>query len=463
MKRFSTLLQNFSYNNTKVLLPIWALYRAPLKVVLKRVNLSVVSIVFLFLLFPFSSAMALDLAEMQKSATQSREIIKRYELMVEKSGQEVERLRSGYYPSLDIGYQANKLDEPALFEHRENSSIYTTVSMNLFAGFRDRYSIESARILQQVERYRLRGIEQDIQLNVALRYLSVYERQASLTVTRDAEKTLERIYQDGQKRLQVGLIGKNELLKFKVDLDNASITTKKSQADLDKSVQLLGREINNHSIRLGDLSFDEFSLLPKLEDQETCREKMLSRRSELLALEGLTESASVQVKAEQSVYYPRVDVVGSYSRYDDDFINGSGEVSDDELRAQMVLSLNLFDGFSRESTVSMAKFTVREIQYDQAELKNTLDTDLTNLFIDYRVSLANVEVAREDISHAEENLRITQLQYKEGLQRESDLLDAVTNLSRARYNEVAVIRAVFEKAFRITRMVEGFQHQGNSS
>ena len=421
------------------------------------------NIILLLLLFPASSVLALDLDEMQKSATRNREIIKRYQLMVEKSGQEVERVRSGYYPSLDIGYRADSLDEPSPFEFRENSAIYTTVSMNLFAGFRDRYSIESARILQQVEVHRLQGIEQDIQLNVALRYLSVYERRASLTVTKDAQKTLERIYRDGQRRLQVGLIGKNELLKFKVDLDNAEITMKKGQADLDKSIQLLGREINMRSIRLDELSFEEFSLFPELEDQEICREQMLSRRSELLALKGLTQSASVQVKAEQSAYYPRVDVVGSYSRYDDDFFTGSGELNDDELRAQMVLSLNLFDGFSRESTISKARLTVREIQYDQAELQNNLDTDLANLFIDYRVSMANVEVAREDIKHAEENLRITQLKYKEGLQRESDLLDAVTNLSRARYNEVAVIRTVFENAFRITRMVEGFQYRSSSS
>ena len=58
---------------------------------------------------------------------------------------------------------------------------------------------------------------------------------------------------------------------------------------------------------------------------------------------------------------------------------------------------------------------------------------------------------------------ITQLKYKEGLQRESDLLDAVTNLSRARYNEVAVIGTVFENAFRITRMAEGFKYRSSSS
>lgn len=420
------------------------------------------SLILPILLFAASSAMALDLAEMQESATHNREIIKRYQVSLEKSGREVERARSGYYPSLDIGYKVNSLDEPTLYEHRENSSVYSIVTMNLFAGFRDRYSIESAQILQKVEGYRLQGIEQDIQLNVALRYLSVYERRANLTVTSDAYKTLERIYQDGQKRLQVGLIGQNELLKFKVDLDNANITEQKGQADLDKSVQLLGREINQ-SVRLEELSFDEFSQLPQVEEQKICQEKMLSGRSELLALEGLSESASIRVKAEQSAYYPQLDMVGSYSRYDDDFINGEGEITEEELRAQMILSMNLFNGFARESVISQAKLSAREIQYDLAELKNTLSTDLTNLFIDYRVSMANVEVAREDIRHAEENLRITQLKYKEGLQRESDLLDAVTNLSRARYNEVAVIRTVFENAFRITRMVEGFKYRSRSS
>ena len=189
---------------------------------------------------------------------------------------------------------------------------------------------------------------------------------------------------------------------------------------------------------------------------------MLKNRSELLTLTGLAESASMQVKVEQGSYYPRVDLVGSYSRYDDDFINGNGENSDDELRAQMVLSYTLFDGFARESSVSKAKLSVREIQYDIEELKNNLTTDLANLFIDYRVSMENVEVAKEDIRHAEENLRITQLKYKQGLQRESDLLDAVTNLSRARYNQVAVIRTVFENAFRVNRMVEEFSYASSS-
>jgi outer membrane protein TolC len=72
------------------------------------------------------------------------------------------------------------------------------------------------------------------------------------------------------------------------------------------------------------------------------------------------------------------------------------------------------------------------------------------------VSLDNVNVANRSIEQAEENLRITQLKYDEGLQRESDLLDAITNLSRAQYNYVAVLRTAFSNNFQITRMVDGF-------
>ncbi len=89
-------------------------------------------------------------------------------------------------------------------------------------------------------------------------------------------------------------------------------------------------------------------------------------------------------------------------------------------------------------------------------MKNLLVTDLDNLFIDFEVSLENVEVANRSIEQAKENLRITQMKYDEGLQRESDLLDAITNLSRAQYNYVAVIRTLFANYFQLTRMVEGF-------
>jgi len=410
----------------------------------------------LALLFGVGAAHAIDLAEMQSLALNNRQVVRQYMTILAQSEQDIIRARGGYYPSVDIAYTGNSLDEGNLLEDRRNSVAVGKVSWNIFAGFRDKYTLLSAKKQREFEVYRLQGIQQDIQLNVALAYLSVSERRANRDVAEAAYQTLEKVYRDGESRYNVGLIGKNELLKFRVDYDNADITRKAAEADLKKSVNGLSRQVGSE-IELAQLDFADFKTLPPLMDKDDYLGTMLNNRSEIKALEAVIAADQAQSKAALSDYYPRVDVIGSYRRYDDNLINGNGSVDDDELRAQLVLSMNLFQGFTTEATVARAKLETRSVQYELDELKNDLTTELNNLHIDFQVSLENVEVAKRSIEQAEENLRITELKYKEGLQRESDLLDAITSLSRAKYNHVAVVRTAFLNNFQLIRMVDGFQ------
>ncbi|MGW8193079.1 MAG: TolC family protein [Desulforhopalus sp.] len=402
-----------------------------------------------------STAHGVDLAEMQKMALENREVIQRYVTNMEQSEQDIIRARGGYYPSVDIGYTANSLNQSSFYEEQQNSVATGVVSWNIFAGFSDKYNVQSAELTKEVEEYRLQSIEQDVQLDVALAYLSVYERLANRDVAEAAYDTLKRLYRDGENRYEVGLIDKNELLKFRVDYDNADITLKAAEAGLKKSVNLLSRQVGSE-IKFADLDFADFSELPPQIDKGEYTRKMLADRSEIKTLEKTVEVTIARVKADKGEYYPKVDVAGSYRKYDDNLIVGNGSLDDNEWRAQMVLSMNLFRGFTTEATVARAKLETRAVQYDLDELKNTLITDLDNLYIDFVVAYENVDVAKRAIEQAKENLRITQLKYDEGLQRQLDLLDAVSNLSRAQYNLVVVVRALFANSFSLTRMIDGF-------
>ena len=410
---------------------------------------------FLVLLLLPQVVSALSLEEMQRAALNNRALVKRYETDIEKSVENIRIARSGYYPSLDLGYRTYTIDEPTPTERRENSIISGAVSWNIFTGFKDKYSISSAEVLKDVETFKLNSIEQDLQLAVALRYLAVFNQQARLKVAQDTNKTLKGLYQDSKNRFEVGLLDRNAVLKFKVDYDNADLTVKKEQADLQKAIYELVREVDL-DIDYNKLDFKEFKATPALDQNEDYEQRMLAQRSELKVLEGLAESAELFASAQYGDYYPRFDLVGRYRNYDDSLLNGQGEFTDEELRAELVMSYNLFGGFSDEAEIARAKADVRSLKYDLVELQNTFRTELKKLFVDYDISLVNVEVAREDIAYAEENLRITELKYKEGLQRQLDLLDAVSNLTRAQSNYVAVVRTVFENYFRIIRMVEGF-------
>ncbi|MBU1566872.1 MAG: TolC family protein [Proteobacteria bacterium] len=409
----------------------------------------------LVFLFCATCSQAMDLVGMQAMALNNREVVQQYMTVLLQSEKEIVRAKGGYYPSVDLSYTSNVLDEDSLFEKKENSVALGKISWNLFAGFRDKYGLHSAEMLREVERYKLQGVRQDLQLNVALAYLAVFERRANRSVAESAFQALGKIYKDGESRFQVGLIGKNELLKFRVDYDNADITFKSADAGLQKSVNDLSRQVGSE-ISLADLDFADFDNLPPLADREQYIEKMLVERSEIKAMEAVIAATSAQAQAAKGGYYPRVDAVGSYRRYDDNFIVGNGSIDDEELRAQLVMSMNLYQGNNTEATVAKALLQARSQQYELQELKHGLVNELGNLFVDLQVNLDNVLVAKRSIEQAEENLRITQLKYDEGLQRESDLLDAITSLSRAQYNHVAVIRTVFTNHFRLTRMIGGF-------
>lgn len=412
------------------------------------------SLLVLLILLP-QITWALTLEQMQQTALENRSLVKKYEAEIDKAAENIRIAKSGYYPALDVGYSAYSLDEASTTEQEENSVFSTSLSWNLFSGFKDKYSISSAESLHRVESYRLLTIEQDIQLSVALSYLTVFYQKARLKVSRDNYKTLEGLYLDSKNRYEVGLLDKNTVLRFKVDYDNANLNVQREEADQAKAIHELSRVVNQ-DIRYNELNFKEFQGTPTLERQDGLEQQMLTERSELKVLQSLADSAAFSVNAQRGDYYPQLDLVGRYRNWEDDYFNGRGDISDEEFRTELKLSFNLFNGFQDEAEIARAQADVRSINYDLAELQNVLKTALKNILVDYEISMANVEVAREDITYAEENLRITELKYKEGIQRQIDLLDAVSNLSRAQSNYVAVVRTAFENYFRIMRMIEGF-------
>jgi len=394
------------------------------------------------------------LADLQDLAVANRQVVDKYRENVAKSGQDQIVARSPYYPSVDLSYTANLLDDDTITENSENNVIYGVVRWNVFSGWHDRYGLRAAQWLAEAEVGKLSAIKQDIRLKVALRYLAITSARANLRVARDSYENLAKVLGNGKNRFEVGLIRKNDLLKFQVDLDNANITLKKAEAEVDRCWRLLVREVGE-DINRDQLFFDELAILPSVADLEDLEKQLKANRSELKILEKQAAAAEEQIIVEKASQYPKIDVTGSYRRYEDNLFVGLGDTSQEEFRNQLVVSFNLFDGYARKAKVAKAGMQVRTLRQDLAELQDDLITELHNLYQDHQVAVINVTAAESGISQAEENLRITKLAYDEGLETEVDLLNAIANLSRSRYNLAAAKSAVFDSYFRIVRTTEG--------
>lgn len=412
------------------------------------------SIIFLVVLLN-SSVYGESLQDLQAKAISNRQVIEKYKKALQKTEIDVHIAKSKFLPSVDIGYAANALDESSLIENSQNSGLTGAISYNIFSGFRDTYGIEGAEYLKQASEFELNGIIQDINYRVAIKYLDIFGKQKSLSVAEDEYKLLQKRYEDAQSRFHVGLIKKNDLLKIQVELDDTQQRLKKAQAELTKSVHAMSYEINA-PVDAASLAFNEFDGFPTIKDFEYYHQRMLERRSDLKALEMVLEAKKRNAMMARSAFYPSVDITGSYKTFGDNFFMGMGDNNENEFRIHLTVSMNLFDGYRKYDTLKKATLDIQSVEHDISELKNQLAVDLKNTLLDYEVAVKNVSVAQTSISQAEENLRITDISYKEGVETAADVLDAIYYLSRAKQNYINARNGVYQEYYKLTRITNDF-------
>ncbi|MDJ0783478.1 MAG: TolC family protein [Desulfosarcinaceae bacterium] len=398
-----------------------------------------------------------ELIRFMQQAVANREVVAAARTRLAQSRLDVEIGKSPFLPSLDLGYTANRLDESSAFENEENSHLSAALSINLFAGFADRYRLASAEQIQLAREYELQTVIEDLKLAVAVRYLAIFANRQALIVAEDQLSLLKKRYEDAQYRNSVGLIRRNDVLRIKVEMDDAFLVRAKARAEYEKSINLLAFTLGS-DVAAAQISFAELNRLPELKDRDAYRNIMMSQRSEIKALEMVVAAREQAALAQRSAYYPRLNVSAGYRHYGDDYVWGTRQGSDGEaeMRLQAQVDLNLFDGFRKGHTVQRFQLDVRKARLDLAELKQLLTTSLENSLLDYGVAVQNLSVARTGIDQAEESLRVVELSFEEGVETATEVLDAILLLSRAKTNFITARSTVFLNYYQILRTIEAF-------
>ncbi len=410
----------------------------------------------LLIFFLFGTAHAQSLAQLQEIATQNRKLVEKYRNNIRKGEADVNIGKSAFLPSADVSYIANRLDKDGLTENRQNSAFMGVLSYNIFAGFRDKYNLQAAEMIKKALDYELEKTIQDLKYRVAVRYVEIFGKKGSLTVAQDDYALLKKRYEDAQSRYNVGLIRKNDLLKINVEMDDAEQRLKRADAELMKSLNALCYEIDS-PVDFKALNFSEFNTFPQTMNEAEYSARMSEKRSDIKALDMVIAADESRVLAAKSVFYPSADIQGSYKPAGNDYLLGTmSNETGEELRLQLVVRMNLFDGFRKYDTIRKAKLEVVNARHDLDELKSTLSTDLKNTLLDYDVAIKNMKVASGSIVQAEENLRITDISFKEGVQTATDVLDAISYLSRAKNNFVNARSDVFANFYKLTRLTDDF-------
>ena len=409
-------------------------------------------------LFFSANTWAMGLKDLQQAAVENRDIVKRYKAALNQADERIQEAKGNFLPLIDLRYTANRLDGDNKITREIMKNDWTGIGLgwNIFAGFADRYNIKNAEVIQESKQFQLAGIKQDLCYAVSLGLLSVYRNQAYQQVTEDALNLYRDRYREVRLKRQVGVLKKSDQLKIKVEMDNALQDARRANAGLTASFNNLSRQ-TGLNMDQGTLDFSCFRELPGKKTYVEYETLLFDHRSDIRAMEKIRLAAGFQTKASRAAYLPSVDMDISYGhRNMDDYFFGSPEKEYDEIRCKAVISINLFDGMKKKARLSQARLEEKKITADIRELKADLKVQLKNTLLDLGVAFDNLDVAKGSKAEARENLRITDLAFKQGLTLSSDLLDAIYYLSRARFNVIDAHRQVFSSYFQLLRLIEGF-------
>ncbi len=408
----------------------------------------------LVFLCPCPSSHAFTLDELTKISIENRAVVKASKARLQKSRHQIKHAWGNFLPSLDAGYILNN-DTGMLFnekdhrlEQKENDIVYTTLNLNLFSGFKDIHSLASARKMHEMRRFELKGISQDIKLDVALCFLETYYAISYLKVAEDALSLYKKEYENVTLKCNIGILKKNDQLKIKVVMDNALQDVLSARTTLSRTINNLMVETAT-DIAQNALEFSCFDILPDISDMEHYKGLLLENHSEINALNALCEDLEIKTKSARSSFYPRVDIMTDYKYYDEHKVE-----SWDDTRIQLNVSINLFDGFQTSEILKKAILDFKKASFDLIELKSQLTNRLKNILLEVDVSKKNLEVARSSRIEALEHLRITQLAFKKGILTPTDLLDAIYYLSKAKFNVLNSRIQIFRNNFQLARMIE---------
>ncbi|EMZ1489132.1 TolC family protein [Vibrio cholerae] len=262
--------------------------------------------------------------------------------------------------------------------------------------------------------------------DLAKYYFSVVLAKEVLATQIAVEEGLTQHRDNALKLEQQGQIAHVERLQADASLDKAKVERKKAQKTLDIAqsalTQILGA---TETVEPSGMLFINTSLPP----MHAFIEQTLNTYPGLSLLDAKEKQASSLIKAEQGKYYPEVYLYGDYSLHEDDSL--ASQMKPDWL-VGVGVNIPLIENTGRSEQVKAANSAVNQVRYLKAQAKQDLSVLVEKTYLEAEQALEEVTGLNSSLNLAQENLRLRQKAFSQGLSTSVDVVDAELYLASIR-------------------------------
>ncbi len=348
---------------------------------------------------------------------------------VSAASEKVSQARADFLPKLDGSYAVTRLsDQPFVsltvpgtqlsfqkipFSIQTINRWQVDMVQPLFTGFGLESQYKASKVGLKISRYQLEEARLNLIRDVQIAHLQTLLGEKLVEVARDNVASLEVQKKNAESNYQQGVAARNDVLKADVALAEAV----QRERNTVKQLIVLRSNLN----QLMDLDLQEKVNLAGI-DEKTYQVPDLhqlysaaeEKRPEYLAVKASIQQAEYSRTAARSRYYPHVSAFAQYYREGEDFTADKNPFSNNENAAVgLRVDWNFFEGGKTRATELEWEYRVRGIEQRRDDLLQKIRLQVENAFEQLKVAKANIDTARSAVQQAEENDRITTLQYKE--------------------------------------------------
>lgn len=267
------------------------------------------------------------------------------------------------------------------------------------------------------------------QNEAASRYLALLNIKAQKQVVAQRRQTLAAHLGMARAQFEHGVVARNDLLRTEVTLrqvDDADSALDRTYAS--------GLEALNVAIGVDPASARELpESLPAPPpipwDESACRRKAVEDNETVRAMKAKVEANRNLLVLHRRDYYPNLVAEADHTYVQDSFLNHPHENA-----FAIGLSWKVFDG-ARAAKVHRSEAETDESARALVESERNAGNEATAALRAFQQSIQELRTAARNVESAEENLRIVQDQYQEGLVRNADVLDAESVLAESRSSQ----------------------------
>ena len=387
------------------------------------------SLSFLFLLLIIvSTSFAETLEDAWKIGLKTDHLLKIAEQDTHSQSAELDAIKGKRLPTMNIGIGYAILDNKPgsvtqisqITTADDKSLTYQAIlSLPLYTHFQISSSIDAAMASLSASRYNEQTVQQKVKLKIAEAYIAILLTTKQTDVAISQEQSLAAHLVDVKNLHDEGMVPINDLLAARVALANARQLTLKSRNQLDIAQSAYNRLLNrplDYKVQISTIPL----LFPE-NNLTALSQEALTKRPELSALAEQVDALKLQARAAKAESGPKVLFKTGY-----DYRENPHQVHEGVWQAMVLASWDIFDG-------NVAKNKSRAIQAQSRsrdellqEMETLIQLQVRQAWLDMGESRKRIEVTRETLEQAEENLQVTRNRYKEGIGTNTEVLDAET-------------------------------------